>query len=230
MQSFLAAIEERGRVAGSARDDWGASAAASAVAMYWRLERTGEATSAAAVPLSHIVRSDAAAARLLAGTDPASPGLERRCSIHLTELGMLIAIFALNKCKEYDALCSAQKSFFDEVFNDGVAVVWQLVRPQTARARPPTIPRNPPNDNREYYTLRKTEPKRRTNNNECQKDSGQKDSGQKDSGQKDSNQLTRSTTSPPPLLARPTKRPASLSHAGSTVPNAAPRSTGTAPR
>jgi len=214
MQPLLAAIEERSRVAESAADYWGATATTSAVAMYLRAERDGELTADVAVPLSHLVRAAVAEVRVLAETDPASPGLERRCYIHLTELSLLITIFAHRKCKEYAALCSAQKDFLNAVSSDGVTTVWQLVRPQTIRSRPPVILRETPSDNCEYYTLRKTEPKRRANIDKCKKENSQ---------------APRSEACPS-TPARPTTQQAPLSRDGSIAPRVGRAVLSAAPR
>jgi len=159
MRSLLAAIEERNRVAGSPQDDWGVSATISAAALYHRAEHAKEAELEVVIPLSQLVRASVAEARMLAENDPGTPGLERRCYLHFTEVNLMISVFAHRKCKEYTALCDSQKSFLNVIFGDAIAEVWHLVRSQAARSKPPTPPKRPPTDNHEYYELRKTEPK-----------------------------------------------------------------------
>lgn len=157
MRAILQAINERDEAAADPGECWGVSATAAAVAMYCRAEQSGEATPETLAPLSRLARASAAEARRLAENDPASPNLEKQCRCHLFELNMLITVFAHGKCKEYTLLCDAQKALQDATFG-GVALVWQLVRPQAAQSKPPAILKKSPEDNSEYYTLKKLKP------------------------------------------------------------------------
>ena len=91
---------------------------------------------------------------MLTEIDPVRPGLERRCWLHYSELGLLVAAFAGQGSPEYAPLCEARAALAAVMYRDSVPAAWRLRRPGGPRARPPpAAQRHPPSDNSEYYTL-----------------------------------------------------------------------------
>lgn len=225
LTTISAAAAERNRTAGDPGEDWGASATSAAAGTYIQVEKISPViANEAIIPISQLVRASAAEARTLVEQDPAHPNLERRCWIHCSELSILLAIFARDRCKEYVALRDSMTALTGVMSRETVIEVWRLLRDCSSRARPPALaPRRTPTDNREYYVLRTRS--RKTEPAEKQKSSPAWTKNTAPSQQQQTNPSP-SILSPPPRLTPPSRL---LTHGRATCAAIKPPSTASPP-